>query len=168
MGINNISAVSNPISFVHGGSPADLPRASTEESFQKGISGGEREWNINHSHLDFVKLQKINDRLNSAAKGQRTFEKVNDYIEHMKAQLETIMKQFPPFPPGSEERIQALRAYAYFRKMIDQLTIPPREEFLPPSTEEIKDVPDSVNSKKAELNSPATLSCQNLEIQISP
>jgi hypothetical protein len=167
MEINNISAVSNPISFVHGSSSTDLPRASTKDPFRKGISGGEKEWNINHSHFDFVKLQKVNDRLNSAAKGQRTFEKMNNYIEQMKAQLETILKQFPPFPPGSDERIQALRAYVSIRKMIDQLTIPPREEFLPPPTEEIENVPDSVNSKRTELNSQSPLSYQNLETQIS-
>jgi hypothetical protein len=167
MGINNISAVSNPISFVHGSSPTDIPRASTEKSSQKRISGEEREGNINHSHLDFVELIKFNDRLNSVAKDQRAFEKVNDYIEQMKAQLGRIIKQFPPFPPGSEDRIRALRAYAYFRKVIDQLTIPPREELLPQSTQAIIDTPDAANSNKAEGNSQATLSNRSLEIQIS-
>ena len=47
----------------------------------------------------------------------------------MKARLITIIKQYQPFPPRSEERIRLLRAFNAFRKQIDQLTIPPREEF---------------------------------------
>jgi hypothetical protein len=167
MGINNIGAVSNPISFFHGRSPVDISRVSTEKASPRGIHGEEKKWNINHSRLDFVGLQKINDRLNSEAIGQRTLKIVDDYIEQMKAQLVKIMKQFPPFPPGSEDRIQALRAYAYFRKMIDQLTIPPREDLLPSPTLGEKDPAGSVTSKKAGLNIQANLSGQIFEIQIS-
>jgi hypothetical protein len=53
---------------------------------------------------------------------------MEDYIDRLKAQLERIIKNFPPFPPGSEDRIQLLRNYASFRRLIDQLTIPPSEE----------------------------------------
>jgi hypothetical protein len=128
MRIDNISGASNSISFVHGNSSTKFPGARTEKSFQLRIPGEEREWNIDHSHLNFVELQKINDNLNSVAKNQRVFEKANDFIERMKAQLEQIQKQFPPFPPGSEDRVRALRSYTYFRNLIDQLTIPPPDE----------------------------------------
>ena len=43
----------------------------------------------------------------------------------MKARLLRIVKNFPPFPPGSEERVKILRSFNLFRKQIDQLTIPP-------------------------------------------
>ena len=77
-------------------------------------------------------LQKINDSSNEVAQKQRTSDKMlkgaEDYVDHMKAQLERIIKNFPPFPPESTERIKLLRSYAGFRKLIDQLTIPPPEE----------------------------------------
>ena len=80
----------------------------------------------------WVELQKINDSLNEAAQKQQTRDKilngVGDYADRMKAQLERIIKNFPPFSPEDTERIKLLRNYASFRKLIDELTIPPPEE----------------------------------------
>jgi hypothetical protein len=77
-------------------------------------------------------LQKINDSLNEVAQKQQTRDKilngVGDYADRMKAQLERIIKNFPPFPLEDKERIKLLRGYASFRKLIDELTIPPPEE----------------------------------------
>ena len=74
-------------------------------------------------------LQKVNDSLNEAAQKQQTGDKilngVGDSIDRMKAQLGEFIKNYPPFPPGSEQRIKLLRGYVGFRKLIDQLTIPP-------------------------------------------
>jgi len=84
------------------------------------------------NHPELLELQKINDSWNDIAHKKRTYDnkinEVEDYVARMKAQLERIIKNFPPFPPGSEERIQVLRSFAGFRKLIDQLTIPPPEE----------------------------------------
>ena len=81
---------------------------------------------------ELLELHKINDSWNVIAQKKRIHDKllneVEDYVDHLKAQLERIIKNFPPFPPGSEERIQLLRNFAAFRKLIDQLTIPPGEE----------------------------------------
>jgi len=46
-------------------------------------------------------------------------------VERMKRSLTRIIKNFPPFPPGSEERIRMLKAYVSFRKQIEAMTIPP-------------------------------------------
>jgi hypothetical protein len=84
------------------------------------------------NHAELLELQKINDSWNDIAQKKRTYDnninEIEDYIDRMKAQLERILKNFPPFPPGSEDRIQILRTFAAFRKLIDQLTIPPVEE----------------------------------------
>jgi hypothetical protein len=84
------------------------------------------------NHPELLELQKINDSWNEIAQKKRTYDntlnEVQDYIARMKTQLERIIKNFPPFPPGSEERVQVLRNFAAFRKLIDQLTIPPPEE----------------------------------------
>ncbi len=85
------------------------------------------------NHPDLVELQKINDSWNSIAQNERAHGKmlneIEDYIDRMKAQLERIIKNFPPFPPGSGERIRLLQNFSAFRKLIAQLTIPPGEEF---------------------------------------
>jgi hypothetical protein len=79
------------------------------------------------------RLEAIHSRLNSIAKSirfvDRTMELTEKYIEQMKGRLKRIVKHYPPFPPGSEERVKLLRSFNAFRKLIDQLTIPPREEF---------------------------------------
>ena len=84
------------------------------------------------NHPELLELQKINDSWNEIAQKKRTHDNIlntmEDYIDRLKAQLERIIKNFPPFPPGSEDRIQLLRNYVSFRKLIDQLTIPPVEE----------------------------------------
>ena len=104
MGLKNINAVISP----HTPAPATPSAGLRAEPFRLSAEAAPpvlgKKWDIDRSHADFVELQKINDRLNSTAKIQRTFEKrfekLNDYIERMKAQLEGILKQFPPYPPG--------------------------------------------------------------------
>ena len=77
-------------------------------------------------------LQKVNGSLNKASQKLQTGNKILNGVENsvdgMKAQLGQILKYYPPFPPGSGERIKLLRGYVGFRKLIDQLTFPPPEE----------------------------------------
>jgi hypothetical protein len=74
----------------------------------------------------------IHARDNAAAKTIRTSDEamkaVGDTLQRMSSELEAIVKNYPPFPPGSEERLHRLRAYAGLRDMIDRLTIPPKED----------------------------------------
>ena len=75
------------------------------------------------------KLEVIHSRLNSGARtirgADKYMEKIENYIDRMKAESQRIMKNYPPFPPGSEERVRRLKSINAFRKLIDQLTIPP-------------------------------------------
>ena len=87
------------------------------------------------------RLETIHSRLNSAARTIRIADenmgKIENYIDRMKAELQRIVKNYPPFPPGSEERVKRLKSVIAFRRLIDQLTIPPpNEEFA------AKSVPD--------------------------
>lgn len=87
---------------------------------------------INRSRHSQRALQTINAGLDHVARNIRiadaTMKTISDYIEQMRAQLEQIVKNYPPFPPGSEERVRMLRTFQSFRKQIDQLTIPPRDD----------------------------------------
>jgi hypothetical protein len=94
---------------------------------------------LRHDQTDKVnftsgKFQSVKSRLNLVARNIRdadeTMGEIETYIDKMKAQLEKIVKNFPPFPPGSEERMEKLRTFHTFRKQIDEMTIPPNEVFL--------------------------------------
>jgi len=87
---------------------------------------------VHKSLSAFRRLQAINARSNWEAMNIRAADKIMDtignYIEEMKAQLERIIKNFPPFPLGSEERVRILRSYNALRKQIDQMTFPSKTQ----------------------------------------
>jgi hypothetical protein len=68
------------------------------------------------------------DGLNSTAKSIRTSDTamhhVNEYVAKMKAELNTIVKRYPPFPIDSSERAEYLKKYEQYRTEIDKLTLP--------------------------------------------
>lgn len=78
------------------------------------------------------RLVALHDRARVLASTIRTMdqamEAATSTIESMKKTLDSIIKDFPPYPVGSEERVQRLRNFAALRTMIERLTIPPDEE----------------------------------------
>ena len=50
---------------------------------------------------------------------------VEEKINKMDEALTGIVKHYPPFPPGSKERVQHLESFSAFRKEIERLTFPP-------------------------------------------
>jgi hypothetical protein len=82
--------------------------------------------------LDIENLETIHARFNSVARTIRITDenigKIENYIDRMKAELRSIVKSYPPFPPGSEERVKRLKSINAFRRLINQLTIPPPSE----------------------------------------
>ena len=142
MGINQIHVVSSPVSPENLNAPGRVSWTSTREVIAKSRALEEEEVKITiRSQADLMDLHRINEKVNLLAKGQRFYQRqlqqVDDSIERMTAQLGRIMKQFPPYPPGSEDRVRALRAYAGCRKLIDQLTIPPPDELEMRTMEEL-------------------------------
>jgi hypothetical protein len=87
---------------------------------------------LSKNHSTWSDLQKINDSSNEVAQKRQTGDKILNGVEGsvdgMKAQLEKIIKNFPPYPPEDQERMKLLRNYAGFRKLIDELTLPPPEK----------------------------------------
>jgi len=103
----------------------------------------------------YQEFQLKNDRSNAAAgaimKTDRSLEALGQKIEAMKAPLEIIVKNFPPFTAQDKARMKLLMAYSSLRKEIDQLTIP-----IPP---------DVVKARKAlELPSPLPLNASDGQI----
>jgi hypothetical protein len=87
---------------------------------------------VSQSGGAFGDLQALNAFLNSVAMRIRvansTMAKIETIIDRMKEQLGRIIKNYPPFPPGSEERVKFLRSFKALRQEIDQLSFSTTDE----------------------------------------
>jgi flagellin-like hook-associated protein FlgL len=102
---------------------------STGRRINSAKEGSSKWGQVGQSQSTFHNLQAINSSLNLVAKSIRIADKAMEsfetYIDQMKTQLERMIKNYPPFPPGSEERVKYLRSFTAFRKEIDQLSFSP-------------------------------------------
>lgn len=76
--------------------------------------------------IRFNTLEKTNFEHQQIAQQIRqvnqTVETIGTHLSQMRSALEQIVKIYPPYPPGSAERIESLRQFSGIRNMIDQLT----------------------------------------------
>ena len=74
-------------------------------------------------------IEQMHAYLNQQAKSVReTNESINkavDQIDTMRGNLQTIIKNFPPFPIDSKERSEILMGYTSLRKELIRLMVPP-------------------------------------------
>jgi hypothetical protein len=63
------------------------------------------------------------EKLHKAA--QQTKELIEDYIAQVKSQATVMQKFYPPYPPGSEARVQMLKDVPAFRDQIERLSAAP-------------------------------------------
>ncbi|MDJ0668161.1 MAG: hypothetical protein QNJ61_12805 [Desulfobacterales bacterium] len=74
-------------------------------------------------------IQQFNAQFNAVVKSIRIADQamaeISANIEQMESEVEMFVKHYPPFPPGSEERIELLNRFSALRKQIDRLTFPP-------------------------------------------
>jgi hypothetical protein len=98
-------------------------------------------------HPELGRFASANERLNALAATARTADKkaavVDEAISRMKHSLESITKNYPPFPPGSEDRVRTLKSYAALRRQIAELTIPPEQD--PTAPKQKSEFPGSGN-----------------------
>jgi hypothetical protein len=80
------------------------------------------------NHIQFNKLEASNTAYQNIARDIRkvnqSMQTIDANLHQMQAALETIVKIYPPYPPGASERIDALRQVSTLRKMIDQIAHP--------------------------------------------
>ena len=103
----------------------------------------------------YQELQQKNELSNSAAGAIRNTDRsmaaLGQKIDALKAPLETIVKNFPPFSPQDQARVKLLMKYSSLRKEIDELTLP-----LPP---------DVVQARKAQaLPAPLPMDANDSQI----
>jgi hypothetical protein len=75
-------------------------------------------------HIHFNKIEASNalaaDISLMIRKVNQSMEAISSHLEEMRTSLESVVKIYPPYPPGSSERIEALRKFSALRNMIDQ------------------------------------------------
>jgi len=103
---------------------------SVEQPEERWIHGVKTD-SVNPPRLDHIQFNKLEASNTAYQDIARDIRKVNQSMQtieanlhHMRAALETIVKIYPPYPPGASERIDALRQFSALRKMIDQIARP--------------------------------------------
>lgn len=98
------------------------------------------------------RVGNVSDLLVSTAKNiRKTDEALTSgatIIANMKEQLGKIIKQYPPFPPESKDRMELLMSYSSLQKQITSLMVPPPP---PPVYEKVQHLWDNlfVNQTKS-------------------
>jgi len=117
--VNHMHKVDDVSRQHHGRDEAiKTPKGETIDGIKAEISS----FSLNPSH-------QFNTEFNAVVKSIRIADKamseIETNIEQMESEVEMFIKQYPPYPPGSEDRIKYLSRFAMLRKQIDQLTFPP-------------------------------------------
>jgi hypothetical protein len=105
---------------------------TTDPKPDKAVSHGVRQ--PCQDHIKMNMQQRAKTRFGHLSRQIRQIDKTMETIDtrlgEMRASLERIVKQYPPYPPDSAERIENLRRFSTLRKIIDRLTIPRQLEGL--------------------------------------
>jgi hypothetical protein len=103
---------------------ADYNRKSSDLSQAK--QGYATQNNFRYFH------QRINTVAKSIHADDKGLRDIRNLLNKAERKLQKIVKTYPPFPAGSEERVKLLRSFNSYRIMIDRLTIPPvKNDYLP-------------------------------------
>jgi len=71
---------------------------------------------------------KLNEVAGSIRKADVTMDTIGRILAKMKSHLETIVKNYPPFPKDSSERVRMLEGFAALKREIQRLTVPPDDD----------------------------------------
>ena len=108
------------------------PKLGTNTAISLPKEDPSGEVKVSQSGAALDDLQALNAFLNSVAMRIRvadsTMAKIETIIDRMKEELGKIIKNYPPFPPGSEERVKFLRSFKALRQEIDKLSFSSNDE----------------------------------------
>ncbi len=132
---------------------------------KEGPSGSDQ---VSQGRSTFDDIQAFNATLNSVAASIRdadsTMGRIKTLIDRMIEQFGSIIKNYPPFPPGSEDRVRFLRAFAALRRQIDQLSVSLKDEDALKITADPAVVPQATDMKivMGGNSSPVTIRSQQV------
>lgn len=83
-------------------------------------------------HVGFSTLANAKDdsaRLaQSVRRTEQEMQQAAGLVKEMSQDVETILKNYPPFPPGNEQRLSYLNSVAGLRRQLESMTIPPVQD----------------------------------------
>lgn len=87
-------------------------------------------------HAAYAALAGVKDEASQTAQTvremNRTLQSARTTLEGMRQAADAVLKQYPPFPLGSEQRLSYLRSIAALRHQLDAMTVPPRDDQVGP------------------------------------
>ena len=108
-------------------------------------------------NLDTVRaIEMLHKRLNEQAKGVRetneALAQVTERVDQMNAGIQSIIKNYPPFPVDSSQRQEILMSYISLKKEMERLMVPPPP---PPIYENVRRMWDSLFAENGQMLSSA-------------
>ncbi len=101
--------------------PRQIPmQATAVETDTPRLSAYSRLW----QHKDQTVVE-----LRAAVEQQRRLVQADRLVRELRQQIGGLVKNYPPFPPGSEERMSYLRSISALRQQLEALTVPPAVEY---------------------------------------
>jgi DNA gyrase/topoisomerase IV subunit A len=106
-----------------------LPNQKSNTGIKNPINSNINKDVTENKNIELGDIFNIKSGLNNIAEHIRTvnnsINSAQSLVEKIKNDLKIIRKNFPPFPPGSEKRVQLLKNIQAFQKQINELTFPP-------------------------------------------
>lgn len=107
-----------------GGNEAQVVQGKSQAQRQDTVSLNRTDSGAGTFHAIMDDKSALNDVAKIIQKVDTTMGLIGRNLDSMKADLSTIVKNFPPFPPGDAERVRLLKSYSSLRQQIDAMTIP--------------------------------------------
>ncbi len=146
------AATQQPTKQVNNNQTDQKPTAETNRTDSVRVSS-----KVTLRNLDTARaIEQMHASLNQQAKSVReTNETINnavDRIDNMKSNLQTITKNYPPFPVDSKQRNEILMEYNSLRKELIRLMVPPPP---PPVYEKIQHMWSSLFDQNGQIHTAA-------------
>lgn len=134
IGINNVLVAGNvpvhrPASEVQARPQIDSPAVPKEKGADAAFRGGAAP-SLGQSQA-LVAMESQHRVADAVRHAQAAIGQISDLLGRMEDGLQAIVKQYPPYPAESRERMELLNSIAGLRKQIDALTFPPPDREQP-------------------------------------
>lgn len=129
-GISNISVTYQQNHISQSPKPVDTTTDSKTAVTHQANDSLQLNSTVTKKNLETVRtIEDMHSRLNQLAKGIRETNeatgKATEVIGEMQSNIQSTIKNYPPFPVDSKERSSQLMQYASLRKQLISLMVPP-------------------------------------------
>lgn len=93
-----------------------------------GPSGADSRTQLSVFALLWERKDQVIGQARDIAAALRAIDQADARARAIEQEIAAMVKNYPPFPPGSEERLRYLRSISALRQQLDALTIPPRPD----------------------------------------